>query len=180
MKGFQIECEGRRLWLDPEITVNVLKRVKRMIDVDLAYMHEGDPPLAARLSVDCALVCDVLYCVLKTELDREQITDEQFGESLGGEALGNAQAALFEALTDFFQKWGRTEQAAMLRAQAKLTKALIEQGTREIERVPIPSISGNGSISLPESSESTPDPLQSENLCGWPREPSATNGTAPL
>ena len=173
------------LTLEVAITVATLKRVKARLALDLASLEEGDPPLLARLSVDPLLICDTLYVVCQPQLDAAGLTDEQFGQAMGGEAIFAGQEALFEALTDFFQHLGRTEMVRMIRAQATLTKAAITAGAAKIDReaekfaTQIPSMFGAGSTSSPESADSTPAPSRSANSSGWPTENAATNGTAP-
>jgi hypothetical protein len=68
------------------LTIGALKRVKAEIDVDLLLLDVGDPPLGARLSTDMALVCDVLFVLVKPQADAlsPPVTDVQFGEGLGG------------------------------------------------------------------------------------------------
>lgn len=114
------DAKGRTWTL--AVNVAAVKRVKSLCGVDLTEIDQGSPPLAIRLSTDVILLCDVLYSLVKLDADAisPPVTDEDFGGALGGDALRNASDALGEELTDFFQKWGRPEFAAVLRSQKTL------------------------------------------------------------
>lgn len=86
------------------INVNAIKRVRDLLDVDLASTVDGDEQskkLLAQLMVDPILVCDVVYCVCKPEADKLGITDEDFGRAMAGDAIGQAREALLAELVNF-------------------------------------------------------------------------------
>lgn len=92
-----------------ELAINVAaaKRVRAYLpDVNLL---NPDPKLFDQLGNDLILACDVVYLVVKPQADQRGLTDVQFGERLGGDAIVPAVDALLEEWTDFFQ---RTERAA--------------------------------------------------------------------
>ena len=97
MKTFKDNAD--RTWT---VTVNVdaIKRVRSLLDVDLMEAVEGR--LLERLVGDPVLLCDVIYCVCKEDADARQISDEDFGRAMGGDAIELATAALLEELVDFF------------------------------------------------------------------------------
>ena len=99
------------------VTVNVdaIKRVRTALDVNLMAAVEGD--LLERLANDPVLLCDVIYVVCKPEADAQQITDEDFGRAMAGDAIEHATAVLLEELVDFFPQ-GRRQ--VLHRALAKL------------------------------------------------------------
>ena len=101
------------------INVDAIKRVKAMINVNLLDALDGK--LIERLSSDPVLLCDVIYALLKTDADVLKVTDENFGQSMSGDAIEAATAALLEELIDFFPQ----------RRRQILTKALAK--IREIE-----------------------------------------------
>jgi hypothetical protein len=109
------------------ITVNVaaVKRVRELLQVNLLEIADQKGKLLERLVDDPCLLCDILFCLVKPEADAKQITDEQFGQALAGDALGAATDALLSEIADFFPK-GRRE--IMQRVLAKLT-ALQEKAT---------------------------------------------------
>jgi hypothetical protein len=120
----QFADNAARTW---GITVNVaaVKRLRDLLQVNLLEIADQKGKLLERLIEDPCLLCDVLYCLVKPEADTKEITDEQFGQALAGDALGAATDALLAEIADFFPK-GRRE--IMRRVIAKLT-ALQEKAT---------------------------------------------------
>ena len=92
------------------ITVNVaaVKRVRELLQVNLLEIADQKARLLERLVDDPCLLCDILYCLVKPEADAKNITDEDFGRALAGDALGAATDALLSEIADFFPK-GRRE-----------------------------------------------------------------------
>jgi len=82
------------------VTVDTIKRVKALRDVDLLESVEGK--LLDRLIGDPVLLCDILFVVCKPQADEAGITDEQFGQAMAGDAIDAATAAFLEALVGFF------------------------------------------------------------------------------
>lgn len=159
-----------RVWT-VSISVGTVTRVRSMMSVDLMEAIEGD--LVPKLMNDVVLLCNVLYCVCKPEADARGVSDVQFGEAMGGDALGAGEEALLEALTffshpsrrDAFRKtWQKTKavrsQAAALackrledpRLDRKLEQMLNDAMAESESRLATP---GSSSGNSPESSEST-------------------------
>lgn len=159
--------QGRR-WI-VKITVATLKRVKELTDADLASVVEGE--LLGRLSADPVLLCDVLYAVCKPQAEREQVTDEQFGEALAGDALGAATEALLGAIVDFFPDRTRRDNLLRVLDKSKQVEAEAQaQIGRRIEALDPKQVleellqehkSGGASTSSPASWGSTPAPTPS-------------------
>jgi len=107
------------------IHVAAIKRVRGLVGVDLyKLVDDGFQPLAD-LIADPVRLCDVLYCLCKDEADAKQISDEDFGRSLAGDAITLAADAFVEELIDFFPE---------ARARASLRK-VVSAGKRVKERV---------------------------------------------
>ena len=103
-----------RVWA-VAINVAAVKRVRGLVNVDLyKLVDDGFKPLAA-LVADPVLLADVLYCLCKDEADARQVTDEDFGRALAGDAILSAAEAFSEELIDFFPD---------ARTRASLTKVL--------------------------------------------------------
>ncbi len=60
------------------------------------------PELLNQLAGDPIQFVDILYAVIKPQLDELGIDDVAFGESLDGESVERATEALLEGLVDFF------------------------------------------------------------------------------
>ena len=65
------------------------------------------------------LVADVIYCVCKPEADAKDVSDEDFGRAMAGDAIDHATTALLEELVDFFPQARRD---LLRKALAKLDK----------------------------------------------------------
>jgi hypothetical protein len=99
------------------VTVDAVKRVKRLIGVDLLAVGEGDQ-LLQRLADDPVLLVDVVYAICKPDVDAANLTDEDFGRAMGGgDSIDLAVVALMDGLADFFPKARR---AVLRRAIVKL------------------------------------------------------------
>jgi hypothetical protein len=90
-----------RIWT-VAINVAAVKRVRGLLGVDLyKLMDDGFKPMAALVS-DPVQLADVLYCLCKEETDARQVSDEDFGRALAGDAITLAADAFVEELIDFF------------------------------------------------------------------------------
>ncbi|MEW6197753.1 MAG: hypothetical protein AB1601_03690 [Planctomycetota bacterium] len=81
------------------INVDVLKRVRGLVDVNLLDILDGK--LIERLYRDPVLLCDVVYAVCKPEADAKSVSDEDFGRAMAGDAIEQATKALLEELVLF-------------------------------------------------------------------------------
>ena len=156
MKEF-IDSTGRKWVLS--LTIDAVKRCRDLLGVNLLEPEKGDPPLLTRIGTDEILFCDLLYCLCKPQLDQAQITDQQFGQSLGGDAILSASNAFYEEMVDFFRKRGRSDRAKAVAKQQEV----IDLAVRRIERTldildmesQIEKALGSVSTNSPGSSEST-------------------------
>ncbi|MCC6579869.1 MAG: hypothetical protein IT440_05460 [Phycisphaeraceae bacterium] len=161
------------------INVDTIKRVRGLVGVNLLEVigprkkddAEGD--LLSRLSSDPILLCDVLYAVCKPEADTRNVTDEDFGRAMAGDAIDQATTALLEELVGFFpQSKRRVLGKALTRlrdlesrvldvAERRLDdlriEAAMEEALREMDAAWLATPSGS-SGNLPASSASIPVP----------------------
>ncbi len=90
------------------ITVDAIKRVQALVKVNLAQILDAQRgsslPLLTELQADLVLLCDVLFALVKPQADAQGVSDEQFGQALGGEAIAAAHTAFWEEMIGFFQK----------------------------------------------------------------------------
>ena len=152
-----------------EININVaaIKRVRDLLNADLLDIQTTMP----RLLGDPIFLVDMLYCLCKTQLEGQGITDEQFGESIAGDVLGAAKNALMEELKSFFPS--PQERAAVDKAIQKGTQMvnlLREKSLMKMEEVDLDAevdkilaLFGTTSTNSPESLESIPTPSPSES-----------------
>lgn len=117
------------------LTIDSAKRVKSLMGVNLLEPEAGEPPLLTRLGTDEILLCDVLYCLIKPQADALGVTDEMFGQALGGEAILAAQNAFYDEIVDFFQQRGRTDRARAAKTQQKMINLAIERITNNLAKI---------------------------------------------
>lgn len=118
-----------RAW---SITMNVAaaKRVKQSpLAVDLLHPEQDDPSPLQRVGTDIEFVCDLLYVILKPQADERGVTDVQFGEALGGDAVASAWKGLTEELADFFRQAGLTHLARAL----EKTRVTVQLGIARLD-----------------------------------------------
>ena len=89
------------------VNVAAIKRVRALCEVDLnaiIEIEDGKPAakLLERLSEDPVLLVDVLYAVCQPECDKKNVTDEDFGAAMAGDAIDLATSALLDEVIDFF------------------------------------------------------------------------------
>lgn len=158
MKTFQ-DNAGRQ-WT---VTINVdaVRRVRSLVDVNLLDVLDDGCRLLAQLHDDPVLLVDVLYCVCKPEADANDVTDEDFGRAMAGDAIAHATAALLAELSDFFPN--ARQRAAMqelLRKTNSVADRLLEKAESAIQQLDPESVVETltaSSANSPESSVSIPD-----------------------
>jgi hypothetical protein len=111
MQAFK-DNEGRS-W-SVSINVSSVKRIRDLVKVDLLALGDKDAQLLKRLATDPVVLVDVLYAACKPEADARNITDEMFGQAMGGEAIDRATTALMQEIADFFPSHQREPMNAAL------------------------------------------------------------------
>jgi len=167
MKTFK--DNSQREWT-VEINVAALKRVKSLVGVDLLGVLDGT--LVERLIGDPVLLCDVVYAVCKPQADEREVSDEDFGRAMAGDAIEHATGALLEELVSFCPSprdranLGRVLKATrdVMDKARDIVEARLESG--ELEKVAEKALaqaqmgtrggSGSSSGSAPESPDSIP------------------------
>lgn len=151
-----------------QVVLNVfqMKRVRAALGIDLVNVIELEKDgqvrvdMIDRIANDPCLLVDILWVLVQEQAKPLNVTDEQFGTALAGDAIEAATKAFLDELVDFFPGARRlflkkaVELARKFGGEANevLAKALedpeLESRVRE---------SMNSSTSSPESSASTPD-----------------------
>lgn len=88
--------QGREWHL--ELTIPEARRIRKLLGIDILNFDAALP----QLSADPILLCDVLFLLVEEQATRQQVTDDQFGSALVGQALESAADAFVEALINFF------------------------------------------------------------------------------
>lgn len=149
------------------IDVAAVKRVRRLVGVDLyGLIDDGLKPLG-RLLADPVQLVDVLYVLCKDSADHASVSDEDFGRLFSGDTLGAASDAFVEEFTDFFPDAARRAAIGKVIGKARAVERLTtERLTTQVDAIDPASLAdrltGSSSAS-PASSESTPAPSPSAN-----------------
>jgi len=147
------------------VTVNVdaIRRVRSLLSVDLLSVADGK--LLERLVADPVLLCDVIYAVCRPEADTKQVSDEDFGRAMAGDAIDLATTALLEELVAFFPLAKRRLLAKALSKLKTLEARALEVAQQRLDSPELEtrlaaalSELGSSSGSLPGSPASTPGP----------------------
>lgn len=154
MKAFK-DNTGREWTLS--ITVSAIKRVRDAAGLNICELTEGSPPLVSRLSTDIPLVATVIFAILKPQAVAAGISDEQFADALGGDAMQAAYEAFWAELADFFRSLRRTDQAEAIAKAAELVRATTAAATERIKaanvETAVAKAFGELATSSPASSE---------------------------
>lgn len=150
---------SNRSW-EISLTLGSAKRVKQLLDFDLLQPEAGDPPMITRLGQDEVLLCDVIFCLVKPQADAAEITDEQFGELLGGDVILAAQTALYEEMMFFFRHRGRQDRVTAVAATQRMIGLAVKAADQKIQELDLEAkvteIFGESFTKSPEPSDSTP------------------------
>lgn len=164
MRSFK-DNQGRQ-W-SVEINVTAIKRVRGLTGEDLMQVIEGT--LIEKLIRDPVLLCDVVYAICKPEADTRNVSDEEFGKAMAGDAIEAATTAVLEELVGFCPSpRDRANLGRVLQATRKVmdrARDLVEKklDSGELDRLADRLLSGgatagSSSTSAPESSASIPAP----------------------
>jgi len=144
------------------LTIDAVKRVRALLDVNLLELDAGDPPLLTQLGTDVILLCDCIFAMVKPQADAANVSDEQFAAALGGDAILAAQTAFYEELVDFFRRAGRVDLAKAIGVQQRMIDLAVRQIETRIENLDLEAALettfGRASTNLPPSPVSIRDP----------------------
>ena len=90
------------------LNVNQMKRIRAALGVDLINVIELDKDGQVRVDMidkianDPCLLVDILWVLVQDQARTLNVTDEQFGTALAGDAIENATKAFLDELVDFF------------------------------------------------------------------------------
>jgi len=113
------------------INVECIKRVKTLLSVNLLDAIEGK--LIEKLVSDPILLCDVIFAICKPEADTKEISDEEFGRAMAGDAIDNATTALLEELVDFFPSGKRQVLAKALAKLKTFQSKAVETASKRLD-----------------------------------------------
>jgi hypothetical protein len=145
------DTEGRSWTIS--LSFGAVKRVQDLLKVNLLDplgvkkrkvrgVVRKRPPLVTRLQLDAALLVNVIFCLVKPQADKIEVSDMDFAEALGGDAAYAAYEAFMEEWQSFFRGLRRETEAKAINANVELVRAedqrnltLIDQATEAAERI---------------------------------------------
>jgi hypothetical protein len=144
-----------------EINVAAVKRVRGLLGVDLYKLIDDGFQRLGEVVCDPVQLADVLYCLVKDEADSRNLTDEDFGRGLAGDAITEAADVFVAELIDFFpDPRARAALRKVIDAGKKVRNRLLSHAETLLETID-PDAEATKLISsygnLPESSASIPD-----------------------
>ena len=155
-----------------ELTINVpvMKRVQARTGYHLGKLLNDDCKLLGEITGDPVEFVNVLYAMCESQCKVAGVSDEQFGESMAGDAMDAASNAFLKAIEDFCPSRTRPLIAA-LRTKGQEVAGLMEAGTAAAvskiqgidPRTILNSISLPNVGSVPGSLEYTPVNAHSAN-----------------
>ena len=116
------------------INTGTIKKVRQALEVDLA--DPGQMTLD-RLSDDPVLLVDALWLVCEAQAGAIGVNADDFGQSLVGDSIDQAVAAMVGAVADFFPARKRL---LLQRANAKTQEAMDRAQTLALEKLESPEL----------------------------------------
>lgn len=154
-----------RVWT-LSINVNAVKRCRALVSVDLyGLITDGFKGLGELLG-DPPKFVDVLYVLCMDEANKRDVSDDVFGQSMGGDTLELAADAFTDELINFSPPRLRPGLKKVVAASKALTErmtAILEERIDQLDLASIADRLTGSSGNSPASSESTQDRSPSEN-----------------
>jgi len=114
------------------ITAGTLKRAADLLGVDLGQPYAGEPPLMTRATTDLVFLVDLLWAICCPQAQARELTDVQFAERLGGEAIRAANDAFLDEWSLFFRSLNRPELVQAIDKMRTIQRREIELAADEI------------------------------------------------
>lgn len=138
------------------VNVSTIRRVRAALGVDLYQLVDDGMQELGKLVADPVRLADVLYVLCKEDADAKNISDEDFGRALGGDAITSAAEALVEELVDFFpDERSRAALRRVIAAGRQVRTKLLEHAETMLDELNVDSCASALISSWPSSRESS-------------------------
>jgi|11BtaG_2_1085332.scaffolds.fasta_scaffold84226_2 hypothetical protein len=95
--------------------------------------EDGEGPIV-RIATDCMYAFQVLWVLCEAQANERGVSSEDFGDALVGDVLGKAQAALCEAIADFYPDPARREAVRRVFSVIKAAEAkLLAKASKQLD-----------------------------------------------
>ncbi len=154
MRTFE-DAKGRTWTL--ELNVSALRRVRDLVQIDLAEVVEKDNALLLKLYSRPETISDAVWGIIYPQAAAMNVGRAEFDEALSGEALHRAKTALLDEITGFFVAFLPAEGELLKRwreLMEKMATELIRKSAEQMAQAvsgPPPPESGSPSGSAPGS-----------------------------
>lgn len=139
------DAKGREWQLS--LSYGDAKRVKKLLGLNLFTLVDKSPteakeevergemgwesmPVFMQLQLDPILLGDVIYAIVKPQLDAKSISDDEFSDSIGPKEFKAIKDIFWRLYHDFFLEAGETAKAKMIKGSLKLTQGMEDQADR--------------------------------------------------
>lgn len=166
MHEFKDNANPPRLWMI-HLHIGLARRLRTTSPaIDILQAGAINEEFVAKIFNDPVYFCELLCAICKPQIDDRKITDDDFYDALGPEAIVLSRDALLQEIVDFFLRSGREPEAEALSTLLKAlgeTKALMLAKLRSLDVKKLSEAVGKPFIDALESLESTPTRSLSEN-----------------
>jgi len=113
------------------INVDAVRKVRAEAGVDLLEVADGK--LIDRLAEDPVLLCGAIYACCREQAEARNISPEDFGRAMAGDAIDAAVAAFLEDLVDFFPSRRRPVLRKVLEKFRAMEGALVRTALERLD-----------------------------------------------
>tara|TARA_B100000809_G_scaffold166695_1_gene164000 strand:- start:500 stop:973 length:474 start_codon:yes stop_codon:yes gene_type:complete len=132
MKQFN-DSKGRA-W-SVEFTVSAVKRIRGLCDFDPL-----DGEALQGLASNPVLLVDVLFATIQPQAETQNVTDEEFGAAMGGEAIAHATEALIDEIVNFIRQTDPSKGKFITRSMEKYREVNARVAQHAINILDTPAI----------------------------------------
>lgn len=165
------------------IHVAAIKRVHARLGLNLYQLLDDRFQSLGALLGDPVRLVDVLFVLCQDEAQARNVSDEDFGRAMFGDAIHHAAEAFLEELIDFFpDPRGRQSLHTILTEARNVRHRMLDRAEQMLASFDADREANKLMTSFgiaPESSASTPDPSPSPNSSAWPKPVAGNVGTTP-
>ena len=155
-----------RIWY-VAVHVAAIKRVRGLLDIDLYQLVDDGLKSLGKLVSDPVQLADVLYVLCRDDALARNVSDEDFGRSLAGDAITLAAEAFVEELIDFFpDARSRAGLRKVIEAGKQVREKLLDHVETHLQQLDVDQAAHsliNSWTNSRASSESIPTPAPSGN-----------------